>query len=1263
MNDRRPQHPFLREVTDQLYTNNMPTVAVGIAVSILLALMLWGQAPSGVLLAGWLAAVLVAYAGRFFLAQAYFRSPTRGSRSWLTRFRAGAALQGALWGFSAFILFPGLRPVDDIAYLFAISGLAAGAAIAFGIDITSMLWFELPLASPLMARMFMLESADYVAMGLLVLLFLAYVSIVLPRSSAAIRENLRLRLQAAQREAESRERNALLDGILDNEPECVKIIALDGSLQMMNKAGLAMIEVGSVEEANASGLLNFIHPGHRAAFRRLMETVFQGVSGQLEFQVVGKRGGLRWLDTNATPLRNAAGEITGLLGVTRNVTARKRTEHDLQKSEQRYRMLSSGTFEGILLTSQGRIVDLNEQLARMLGYARDEMPGRLLSDFIAPEHRDLVARNIASGEEHSGEVDMLHQTGRRVLVEGHGQSYEQDGVTMRLTAIRDITERKEHEARLRESRQFLDSIVEHIPNMIFLKEAEHLRFAMINAAGERLLGHTRAEMLGRNDYDFFPKDQADFFTGNDRAVLAAPADSSALDISEEVIATPSGARLLHTQKLALRGEDGRPRYLLGISEDITERMHHERLLRESEEKLRGLYELAPLGIALADLGGRFVEFNEAFRAICGYPEDELKNLDYWALTPKKYQADESAQLELLRTTGRYGPYEKEYIRKDGTPVPVRLNGVLVSGRDGRQYIWSIMEDISATRRAEREVRIAATAFESQEGMMITDAQARILRVNKAFTDITGYTIDDVAGQNPSMLSSGRHDPRFFETMWAQIEAAGSWSGEVWNRRKDGEIFPEHLTITSVKDANGDVINYVGTLVDITQRKASEEEIQRLAFNDHLTGLPNRRLFMDRLQQSIAAGSRNPRVGALLFIDLDNFKNLNDSLGHDYGDMLLQQIAQRLKACVRHGDTVARLGGDEFVVLLEDVSPSLVSGVALVEGVARKVLETLGSPYNLNGVRYISTTSIGVTLIAGNHYDADTLLKQADIAMYQAKKSGRNTVRFFDRHMQDAVSRRTALENDLRGALERGEISLHYQVQVSAQRKPVGAEALVRWNHPARGMIPPAEFIPLAEESGLILALERTLIEKACDQLKAWEQHPRARQLSLAVNVSARQFHGPEFAEEVARIVSRHGINPGRLKLEVTEDIALQDIDKAVRTLSALSETGVQVALDDFGTGYSSLQFLNRLPLDQIKIDPSFVRDLGQNSGALAIVQTIIAMADSMGLDIIAEGVETAQQFDILHRSGCTHFQGYLFGMPVPAAEFEAALAAHAVTER
>ena len=547
-------------------------------------------------------------------------------------------------------------------------------------------------------------------------------------------------------------------------------------------------------------------------------------------------------------------------------------------------------------------------------------------------------------------------------------------------------------------------------------------------------------------------------------------------------------------------------------------------------------------------------------------------------------------------------------------------------------------------------------FESSySSVMITDDQGNIIEVNPAFTRITGYTLDEVRGKNPHCMASGRHDKQFYSEMWRDISEAGHWEGEIWNRRKNGEVFPSWLSINQIRDKNGKLLHYVGTSSDITKRKEAEAQIHQLAFYDPLTQLPNRRLLVERLQQAFSVGTRSGQHGAVLFLDLDNFKTLNDTKGHDIGDQLLVEVAKRLDACVREGDTVARLGGDEFVVILESLSTTSDEAAAQADMVAEKIRDELSRPYQLSNHIHYSTPSIGVVLFRGNLQSLDDVLKYADTAMYQAKTAGRNTIRFYDPVMQAAIEARAELEEDLRHALEREQLRLYYQVQMDSRNRPFGAEVLLRWQHPVRGLIPPAKFIPLAEETGLIVPIGLWVLQTACAQLRVWQNNELTRDLSLAVNVSAKQFRRPDFVKQVQRTMMESGARPALLKLELTESIVLENVEDTISKMRELKLLGVSFSMDDFGTGYSSLQYLKRLPLDQIKIDQSFVRDIASDPNDAAIVQTIIAMSEVMGLLVIAEGVETEAQREFLDLRGCHAFQGYLFGRPVPLDEFEVQL--------
>jgi len=559
--------------------------------------------------------------------------------------------------------------------------------------------------------------------------------------------------------------------------------------------------------------------------------------------------------------------------------------------------------------------------------------------------------------------------------------------------------------------------------------------------------------------------------------------------------------------------------------------------------------------------------------------------------------------------------------------------------------------MSVLEAREADLSIAAIAFETDEGMMVTDENALIIRVNQAFTRLTGYSAEEAIGKNPSILKSGRQEAEFYERLWTSLQVNKSWQGEIWNKRKNGEVYPEWLNITAVVDKAGKVTNYVSTFVDFTERKQAESEIHHLAFYDPLSQLPNRRLLLDRLRQAVSTSARNQTSSALLFIDLDNFKTLNDTKGHGVGDLLLIEVAKRLQGCVREGDTLSRFGGDEFVLLLEGLSSEMAQAAVQAQGVGEKVLDVLSQPYLLEGNEFHSSSSMGITLFSNHLHKLDELLKQADTAMYEAKKSGRNALRFFDPKMQVELEIRAQLEVGVREALRKQEFQLYYQMQVNNSGQILGAEVLLRWLHPEQGIISPLEFIPLAEETGLIIPIGTWVLINACQQIKVWESNPLTRKLNLAVNVSVRQFRQADFVAQVVEILNQTGINPALLKLELTESIVLDDVSDTIDKMQALRQIGVSFSMDDFGTGYSSLAYLTQLPLNQLKIDQSFVRNIGMKASDATIIQTIIGMANNLGMAVIAEGVETQAQRDFLENMGCLLYQGYLFGKPVPLEEF------------
>lgn len=819
----------------------------------------------------------------------------------------------------------------------------------------------------------------------------------------------------------------------------------------------------------------------------------------------------------------------------------KQAEAALRESDQRFRTLFEDLPDPAWIIRDEHFVEANQAALNAIGFTNKPEFLHLHPVDISPEFQPDGENSIQKAAQHfkTARQQGIHrfiwthkrQDGNSLPVEVTLTQINWGGEWVMYCVWRDITDRQRAEENLRQAKQLMESIIQNIPAMVFLKRAHDLTFELFNRAGEQLLGFSAVDVLGKTDGDFFPAEQALLFHLGDRQVLAS---HDTIEFPESMITTSSGdIRYLLTRKVALRDSSGQPTHLLGIAIDITER-----------------------------------------------------------------------------------------------------------------------------KKVEEELKIAAVTFETDAAIMISDANGNILRVNQAFQTITGYSAEEVMGCNPRIFSSGKHGRAFYADMWQKLLANGNWAGEIWDRRKNGQIYPKWLTITAIKTTANHITGYVGIFTDMTEQKQAEEEIRNLAFYDPLTKLPNRRLLMERFHLALANSERHREYGAVLFLDMDKFKTLNDTLGHEYGDLMLIEVARRIRFVVRSTDTVARIGGDEFVVLIEELGKYSLDAMEKISHIAEKIREALAVAYHIQGHIYHSSPSIGVSLYLGSQPTVTDILKCADIAMYQAKNAGRNTVRFYDPEMQQALETRAALEADLRHAITHQQLQLYYQIQIQGNGRPLGAEALIRWLHPERGMIPPNQFIPIAEESLLILEIGQWIVETACQQLAEWQSHEHTRDLILAINVSAHQFRQADFVSSIKHAIDTHKIDVNRLKLELTESVIVDDISEVAAKMHALKALGVRLSLDDFGTGYSSLSYLKQLPLDQIKIDQSFVRDVVSDPNDAVLVKTIIDMANNFRLNVIAEGVETEAQLAKLKAQGCMAFQGYLFGKPLPIEQFERLLSRH-----
>ncbi|KPX32038.1 Sensory box/GGDEF domain/EAL domain-containing protein [Pseudomonas coronafaciens pv. garcae] len=840
-----------------------------------------------------------------------------------------------------------------------------------------------------------------------------------------------------------------------------------------------------------------------------------------------------------------------------------------------------------------------------------------------------------------------------------------------ILSIGDITSRKQVELSLQDRESFWSDVVRTVPDHLYVQDVLSQRMIYSNHHFGHTLGYSALELRAMGEFFW--------------EVLLHPEDAKSYqdmrlrqrhhghnELLQSVLRfrdSQNNWRSFDVREQALAWDaEHRVTRIIGIAKDITEQVASSQSLRDSEQRYRMLAESISDVIFSTDglLDINYV--SPSVERALGYSADWIVQNGWSAVLANRQQLagfdalmsrigkvlKKPRELARLRDEVTTRMFVFDCLRADGRKIPVELRVVLVWDEHGHfEGIFGVGRDISQQRRAEKDLRMAATVFEhSTSAILITDPAGYIVQANEAFTRVSGYEVAQVLDQLPGMLTVETEQEAQMRHILKQLDGRGTWEGEIRLRRRNGEHYPAWVGITAVVDDEGDLASYVCFFSDISERKASEDRIHRLAYYDALTHLPNRTLFQDRLHSALQQAERQQAWVVLMFLDLDRFKPINDSLGHAAGDRMLQEMATRLLACVDIDDTVARMGGDEFTLLLQ---PAITREAALNRAihVAERILTSLVTPFVLEGREFFVTASIGIALSPQDGNELSQLMKNADTAMYHAKECGKNNFQFYQADMNATALERLELESDLRHALEQQEFTLYYQPQFSGDGKRLtGAEALLRWRHPRRGLVPPNDFIPVLEELGLVVEVGDWVLAEACRQLKHWHQ-ARVRVPKVSVNISARQFSDGQLGKRIAGILEQTGLSPACLELELTESILMREVEEAMHILDGLKNLGLSIAVDDFGTGYSSLNYLKQFPIDVLKIDRTFVDGLPSGEQDAQIARAIIAMAHSLNLSVIAEGVETHEQLEFLRQHGCDEVQGYLFGRPMPPGQFEA----------